>query len=119
MDFNPKEDKVRIVQEFVPGRQVTLAHVLANPDPDLFFKLGLDRNTSGSLGILTLTPSESAIIAADVATKTANVTLGFVDRFSGSLLLTGTLTDVDRALNQVVEVLSHTLKFDGCPITRS
>ena len=25
-------DKMRIVQELVPGRQITLAHIIANPD---------------------------------------------------------------------------------------
>ena len=32
------EEKQRIIQEFVPGKQVTLAHVIANPDPDLYKK---------------------------------------------------------------------------------
>ena len=32
--------KQRIIQEFVPGRQVTIAHVIANPKPDLFRKMG-------------------------------------------------------------------------------
>ena len=52
----PKE---RIIQEFVPGKQVTLAHVIANPDPRLYAKLGLSV-TSGALGVLTITPSEAA-----------------------------------------------------------
>ena len=34
-------DKMRIVQELVPGRQITLLHVIANPDPILYQKLGL------------------------------------------------------------------------------
>ena len=29
MEFHEKQ---RIIQEFVPGKQVTLAHVIANPD---------------------------------------------------------------------------------------
>ena len=33
--------KQRIIQEFVPGKQVTIAHVIANPKPDLFRKWGL------------------------------------------------------------------------------
>ena len=35
------QDKMRIVQELVPGRQITLAHIIANPDPTLYQKLGL------------------------------------------------------------------------------
>ena len=38
----PPGDKLRIIQELVPGRQVTLAHLIANPDPVLYQKLGLD-----------------------------------------------------------------------------
>ena len=35
-------DKMRIIQELVPGKQITLAHIIANPDPILYEKLGLD-----------------------------------------------------------------------------
>ena len=34
------EEKQRIIQEYVPGKQVTLAHVIANPDANLFRKIG-------------------------------------------------------------------------------
>ena len=61
------QDKQRIIQEFVPGKQITLAHIIANPDPALFKKLGVLGERSGALGIMTITPSEGAIIGADVA----------------------------------------------------
>ena len=32
----------RIVQELVPGKQISLAHIIANPDKVLYQKLGLD-----------------------------------------------------------------------------
>ena len=64
------DEKKRIIQEFVPGKQVTLAHVIANPTEDLYLKLGLI-DASGAIGIFTITPSEEAMIAADVATKSA------------------------------------------------
>ena len=35
------ENKQRIIQEFVPGKQVTLAHLIANPDRALYKKLGV------------------------------------------------------------------------------
>lgn len=66
------DEKKRIIQEFVPGKQVTLAHVIANPTEDLYAKLGLI-DAEGSIGIMTITPSEGAMIAADVAAKAANV----------------------------------------------
>ena len=33
------QDKMRIIQELVPGKQITLAHVIANPDKILYKKL--------------------------------------------------------------------------------
>ena len=65
------EEKQRVIQEYVPGKQVTLAHVIANPNKDLYRKLGLTSENMNAIGILTITPSEAAIIAADVATKAA------------------------------------------------
>ena len=64
-------EKQRIIQEFVPGKQVTLAHVISNPDESLYKKMGVIGETSGALGIMTITPSEGAIIGADVASKAA------------------------------------------------
>lgn len=59
-------DKMRIVQELVPGKQITLAHIIANPDKVLYKKLGLDPAvdySKSAIGILTVSPSETAIIA--------------------------------------------------------
>ena len=34
--LNDKSGKLRIVQELVPGKQITIAHVIANPDKVLY-----------------------------------------------------------------------------------
>ena len=81
------EEKQRMIQEYVPGKQVTLAHLIANPDEVIFEKLGLQAEIKDAIGILTITPSEAAIIAVDIATKAADVQVGFVDRFSDFRLL--------------------------------
>ena len=60
--------KERIIQEFVPGKQITLAHIIPNPVSDLYSKMGMI-DGDGAIGIFTITPSEGAIIAADVASK--------------------------------------------------
>lgn len=113
------QDKQRIIQEFVPGKQVTLAHIIANPSEDLYKKLGLIADKRDAIGILTITPSEGSIIAADVATKAAGINLGFVDRFSGSLVITGDVSSVESALNEVTTVLGELLKFTSTKITRT
>ncbi|MBQ7034782.1 MAG: BMC domain-containing protein [Clostridia bacterium] len=114
-------DKARIIQEIVPGKQITLAHIIANPDQVLYYKLGLDpaEEHSGAIGILTLSPSETAIIAGDIAMKASGVTLGFVDRFSGTVIVTGTVSQVEAALSAVTDYATEKLGFDVCNVTRT
>lgn len=111
-------EKQRIIQEFVPGKQVTLAHVLSSPDASLYAKIGLPED-GRAIGIMTITPSEAAMIAADVATKASTVELGFVDRFSGSLVVLGRLADVEASLSAAVEVLRTDLGFAPAQLTRT
>ncbi|WP_423739333.1 BMC domain-containing protein [Clostridium thermobutyricum] len=113
------EEKQRVVQEYVPGKQVTLAHIIANPTDDIYKKLGLILDNKDAIGILTITPSEASIIAADVATKASGVTLGFIDRFSGAVVFTGDISSVESALNEVLEVLGDLLQFTSTVITRT
>ncbi|MGU8401297.1 ethanolamine utilization microcompartment protein EutS [Clostridium perfringens] len=114
-----EESKQRIIQEYVPGKQVTLAHIIANPNEDIYKKLGLIVDKKDAIGILTITPSEASIIAADVATKASGVSLGFIDRFSGSLVVTGDISSVESALNEVLDVLGNILNFSSTKITRN
>lgn len=114
-----EESKQRIIQEYVPGKQVTLAHIIANPNEDIYKKLGLIVDNKDAIGILTITPSEASIIAADVATKASGVSLGFIDRFSGSLVVTGDISSVESALNEVLDVLGNILNFSSTKITRT
>ncbi|WDV48260.1 BMC domain-containing protein [Clostridiaceae bacterium M8S5] len=114
-----QETKQRVIQEYVPGKQVTLAHLIANPQRNIYKKIGLPVEYSDAIGILTITPSEAAIIAADVATKAAGVEIGFIDRFSGSLVIVGDVSSVESALREVMNVLENTLAFTPAKITKS
>lgn len=40
------DNKERVIQEYVPGKQVTLAHLIANPNRDIYTKLGLEEGAS-------------------------------------------------------------------------
>ena len=105
----------RIIQESVPGKQVTLAHVIASPMPDLYERLGID--DKGAIGILTLSPYETSIIAADIATKTADVEIVFLDRFTGSVVITGDVQSVETALHAVNDTLKNMLGFETAKVT--
>ena len=111
------EDKQRIIQEYVPGKQITLAHVIPSPVDELYEKMGLI-DGEGAVGIITITPSEAAIIVADTAVKAADVELGFVDRFNGTLIITGLVADVDTALNAIVDLM-RSMNFSAVDVTRS
>lgn len=113
-----EETKQRIIQEFVPGKQVTLAHVIANPVPGLYEKMGLI-DARGAIGIFTITPSEGAIIAADVATKAADVSIGFVDRFNGTLIICGDVAAVESALREVMHTLCEMMGFTPTVVTKT
>ncbi|HFP3820484.1 TPA: propanediol utilization microcompartment protein PduU [Escherichia coli] len=108
----------RRFQEYVPGKQITLAHLIANPGKDLFKKLGLP-DTISAIGILTITPGEASIITCDIATKSGAVEIGFLDRFTGAVVLTGDVSAVEYALKQVTRTLSEMMHFSVCPITRT
>jgi len=110
-------DKKRIIQEYVPGKQVTLAHIIASPVQELYERLGLEER--GAIGIATLTPSETAIIAADIATKTSNVEIGFLDRFTGSLVIAGDVTSVEAAMHAINDTLATLLGFTPARVTRT
>ena len=99
------ETKQRIIQEYVPGKQVTLAHIIANPDEDIYKKLGLVVDKRESLGILTITPSEAAIIAADVATKASDISWD--------------VSSVESAIKNILKVLGDMLGFSSTKITRT
>ena len=116
------EPKTRIIQELVPGKQITLAHVIANPDKILYKKLGLDPAvdySKSAIGILTVSPSETAIIAADIALKSSGAELGFVDRFSGTVIVTGTVSEVEASMEAITDYARTKLGFSVCPLTKT
>lgn len=85
-------------------------------------QLGLSDVTSHpagtALGILTITPNEGVIIAADIATKSAAVGIGFLDRMGGSLLLTGDVASVETALREVLRYFGTVLRYDLTEMTQ-
>lgn len=121
-DHLSTEGKTRIVQELVPGKQVTIAHLIANPDKILYEKLGLNPDidySKSAIGILTISPAETAVIAADIAIKASGVDLSFVDRFSGTLIVTGSISETEAAMQGILYYVKHKMGFAVCDITRT
>jgi len=117
-----QEGKARIVQELVPGKQVTLAHIIASPEPVVYQKLGLDISedySRSAIGILSMTPGEISVIAGDLAVKTADIKLEFIDRCNGTLIFTGSVSSVEEAILAINNYLIENLGFTACQITRT
>ena len=115
------EEQIRIVQETVAGKEITFAHVMGGPAPVIYQKLGLNPQLdyrSSAIGIMNMTPPESAVIASDIAVKSGNVYLGFADRFTGTLIITGEISDVISALTEIVDYFRESLGYVVCNITK-
>ena len=105
----------------IAGKEITFAHVMGGPAPIIYQKLGLNPHLdyrSSAIGIMNMTPPESAVIASDIAVKSGNVYLGFADRFTGTLIITGEISDVTSALTEVVDYFRDSLGYVVCDITK-
>ena len=116
-----ENQQIRIVQETVAGKEITFAHVMGGPAPIIYQKLGLNPQVdyrSSAIGIMNMTPPESVVIASDIAVKSGEIYLGFADRFSGTLIITGELAAVTTAVEEVVDYFHNALGYVSCPITK-
>ena len=112
----------RIIQEFGPGKQITLCHIIANPGEVLYTKLGLDPQVDyarSAIGVLTIIPYEGAVIAADISMKSSGADIGFVDRFTGTLIITGSVSSVESAFTAVREYFTTKLHYTCCEVTKT
>ena len=121
-----KNQQLRMTRMRVPGKEVCLAHIISPSDKCIYQNLGLhigvhdgEDHTGESIGFVRLTPWEAVVVAADVAMKSADVEIGFMDRFNGSLIITGNLSNVQIAVEEVVKFFGEELGFDTCEIHRS
>ena len=125
-DFeNLKGKRLRMTRVRVPAKEVCLAHVLNPSEECIYHNLALhigvheeEDHTGEALGLIRFTPWEAVVVAADVAVKSADVQLCFMDRFCGSLIVSGKLSEVQTAVESVVEYFGE-LGFSTCEIHRS
>ena len=121
-----KGKKLRMTRVRIPGKEINLAHVISRSDTCIYQNLGLhigvhegEDHTGESIGIISFTPWESVVVAADVAVKSADVQSGFMDRVCGTLILTGGLSQVETAVEAVVKFFKEELHFPVSEIVRS
>ena len=68
----------------------------------------------------TATAAGSIQVSPEImaAVKSGNVYLGFADRFTGTLIITGEISDVMSAMTEVVDYFRDTLGYVVCKITK-
>lgn len=118
-----KGKRLRITRLRVPGKEVCMAHIISATQSAVFQNLGLsigvhegEDHTGESIGLIRFTPWEAVVVAADVAMKSADVQIGFMDRFCGTLILTGGLAEVQTAVEEVVRFFGGIPGFKTCKI---
>ena len=121
-----KGKKLRMTRVRVPGKSIDFAHVFTRSDPSVYQNLALhigvhegEDHTGESIGIIRITPWEAIVVATDVAVKAADVEVGFMDRFSGALIILGGLSQVLTAIEEVVRFFRDELNFNVCEIHKS
>lgn len=121
-----KGKKLRMTRVRVPGKEVCMVHIISPSDTRIYQNLALhigvhegEDHTGESIGLMRFTPWEAVVVAADTATKSAHVEIGFMDRFCGSLIITGGLAEVQTAVEGVVRFFDEVLGFKTCEIHRS
>ena len=121
-----KGRKLRMTRLRVPGKEVCMAHIINPTDPVIYQNLALhigvhegEDHTGETLGLIRFTPWEAAVVGADVAAKSANVQICFMDRFCGALIVSGKLSDVEAAVESVVKFFKEELNFDVCNVHKS
>ncbi|MDO4392896.1 MAG: BMC domain-containing protein [Bacillota bacterium] len=116
--------QIRSVQVTTPGKEITLAHVIGSPEHEVYENLALEIGFHegfkhhGAMGIINITPPESSIIAADIAVKAGDIDVGFMDRFSGTLIITGPRADVNEAMRDNLDYFEKVLKYRVCEISQ-
>ena len=88
---NGQEERIRIVQETVAGKEITFAHVMGGPAPIIYQKLGLNPQVD----------YQSAAIG-----------------FTGTLIITGEISDVMSAMTEIVNYFRDDLGYVVCKITK-
>ncbi len=121
-----KGKTLRMTRVRVPGREVCMAHIFSPSDESIYKNLGLhigvhegEDHTGESIGIIKFTPWEAVVVAADIAMKSGDVEIGFMDRFCGTLIVTGRLSDVQSSVEEVVRFFREDLKFRTCRVCRN
>ena len=112
---NLKGRRLRLTRVRVPGKELSFAHVFTPSDRSIYENLALHIGVHEGEDHR----GDAIVVAADVAVKAAHVEVGFMDRFCGTLILTGGFTEVMTAVEEVVRFFHETLKFNVCKIHRS
>lgn len=121
-----KGKTLRMTRLRVPGKEVCMANIITPTDSSVYRNLGLhigvhegEDHTGEAIGLVRFTPWEAVVVAADIALKSGDVEIGFMDRFNGSLIITGALAQVQTAVEEVVGYFRSRHDFGVCDIYKS
>lgn len=118
--------RARTIQMLVPAKEVILAHIIGSSFDPVYTNLAIDigfhegaQPYGDAIGIFKVSPHVGVIVAGDVAVKCATVDIGFMDRFKGVLILTGSRSEVETAIQNCHQYFRSELGYRCHPITHS
>ena len=119
-----KEGEFRVVQVYVPGKEIILAHIIGRSTKTVNVQMGLEigfhageDHTGEAIGMMQFTPWESVVIAADIAVTMTDVEIGFMDRFCGELIIMGKRSNVRIAVEEILNYFYRELGYSVCKIS--
>jgi Holliday junction DNA helicase RuvB len=104
------ENKQRIIQELVPGKQITLAHVIANPDKILYKKLGLDPADRNLLTSIIENYGDNPVGLTTLAALTGDEVTTIEDFYEPYLLQIGFIEKTPRGRRVTPKAKQHLQK---------
>lgn len=109
-------EKGKRISEIVEGKSVNLCHIIANPSLQISQKLAIDPS---SIGIVSFTPGEIAIIAADILAKSADLNVLYIDRYLGTVLIGGEIEALKESFSTIMNILKNQIGLETIQITMS
>jgi len=106
----------QIISEEVSGKCINLCHIINNPDVRVTKKLSIEVSP---LAIVSVSPGEITVAVADYLSKSADLDVIFIDRYLGTVLVTGNIGALETACTGLLKWLNTKMSFEGAELTRS
>lgn len=105
-----------IISEEVSGKCINICHIISNPDVRVTQQLSLEVSP---FAIVSVSPGEAAIAVADYLSKSGSLDVMFIDRYLGTVLVTGSIGTLETTCKSLLRWLHEKMAFARAELTQS